>query len=59
MDKYSQMKKFHYAHRLLVYIYPFIYVDTETMTEEDYFPAAKKIVVNYKKISTLGPVPKH
>ena len=26
---------------------------------EDHFPANKKLIVNYKKISTPGPVPKN
>ena len=59
MDKYAQLNMFHYDHRLQVYIYDFIYVDPETMPAEDHFPATKKIVLRYKKISTPGTVPKH
>ena len=54
MDKYSQLKRFHHDHQLLVYIYAFMYVDPETMSVEDHFPATKAIVVNYKKMSTPG-----
>ena len=36
-----------------------IYVDTDTMTEEDYFPVTKKIVEKYKKSLTPVQVPKH
>ena len=39
-------------------MYDFMYVDTETMTEEDYFPATKKFVENHNKSSSRGPVPK-
>ena len=37
----------------------FMYVDTQTMPVEDYFTDTKIFVVNYKKIPTPGPVPKH
>ena len=39
MDKYAQMKRFHYDHQLQVYMYAFMYVDLEIMEEEDYFSA--------------------
>ena len=39
-------------------MYAFMYVDTESMEEEDYFPATKTFVANYKKISTPWPVPR-
>ena len=32
------MKRFHYDHRLQVFMYSFMYVNPETMAEEDYFP---------------------
>ena len=35
-----------------------MYVDTNTMSVEDHFPATKTFVVDYKKISTTGTVPK-
>ena len=37
----------------------FLYVDPDTMEEEDYFLATKISAENYNKISTLVPVPKH
>ena len=36
-----------------------MYVDTETMSVEDHFPAKNIFFVNYNKISTPGTVPKH
>ena len=35
----KKMKRFHYDHRLQVYMYSFMYVDPEIMIEEDYFPS--------------------
>ena len=40
-------------------MYAFVYLGTETIPVEDYFPATKTFVENYKKISTPGPVPKY
>ena len=59
MDKYAQMQAFHCDHQHQVYMYALMYVDTEIMSEEHYFPATKTFVENYKKMSTLVPVPKH
>ena len=59
MNKYAQLKKFHIGHRLKVYMYAFMYVDPETVTMEDHFPATKSFFMNYKKISTPVTVPKH
>ena len=53
------MKRFNHDYQLQIYMYAFMYVDTETIPVEDYFTATKEIVENYKKISTPGPVPKH
>ena len=58
-DKYAQIKSFHYDYQLQVYMYNFMYVDPETMAEEEYFPSTKTFVTNYKNMSTTGPVPKH
>ena len=41
MDKYAKMKRFIISCQLQVYMYAFIYVDPETINEEDYFPATK------------------
>ena len=59
MDKYAQLKIFKHDLRPQVYMYAFMYVDPEKKQVEDNFPAIKKYVENYKKMSTLGPVPKH
>ena len=59
MEKYAQPKRFHHNRQLQVYVYDFMYVDPQTMPTEDHFPAIKSFVVNYKKISTPGPIPKH
>ena len=40
-------------------MYALIYVDPETMLEEEYFSATETFVANYKIISTPVPVPKH
>ena len=53
------MKRFHCDFQLQVYMYDFMYVDTKTIPEEEYFPATKKYAEKYKKISTPVPVPKH
>ena len=57
--KYSQLKRFCHDHQLQVYMYAFIYVYPQKMTVKDDFPATKTFVVNYKKISSQGQVPKH
>ena len=59
MDKYEHMKRFHHDLQLQVYMYDFMYVDTETITMEDYFPDTKTCVEKYRKISTTGTLPKH
>ena len=59
MDKYAQLKRFHHERRLQVYIYDFMYVDTKTMPVDELFIASKKFVENYKKMSTIGLVPKN
>ena len=38
------MKRFDYEQKPQVYMYAFIYVDTETMAEEYYFTATKTFV---------------
>ena len=58
MYKYAQLKRFHHDGRTQVFIYAVKYVDPDTMTTKDHFPATKAFVVNYKKIPTPGPVPK-
>ena len=55
----SQLNMFHHDCQLQFYMYAFMYVDTETIPVEGHFPATKICVVNYKKISTPGTVPKH
>ena len=42
MHKYAQMKRFDYDFWFQFYIYNFVYVDPETIIEEDYFPYKKK-----------------
>ena len=38
-DKYSLMQRFHHYRWIQFYVYDFMYVDPDTMSEEDYFPA--------------------
>ena len=40
-------------------MYDFMYVDPEIMPLNDPFPAKKIVVVNYKKMSIPGPIPKY
>ena len=58
-DKYVQMKRFNNDQHLQFYMYDFMYVDTDTITEEEYFSSTRNIFENYKKMSTPGPVPKY
>ena len=53
------MKRFHYELQLQFYMYAFMYIYPETTAEEDYFTATKIFVAYYKKMLTIGPVPKH
>ena len=59
MDKYSSLKRFHHERRPQLYMYVFMYVYPQTIPAEDQFFAIKNFVVNHKKISTPGTVPKH
>ena len=59
MYKYAQLKMFHHDRRLQVYMYAFMYIDLETSPVEGHFTYTKTIIVNYKKMLTSGPVPKH
>ena len=59
MDKYALTKWFRYHRRLQVYMYDFMYVDTETMPLGRHFPATKTFVAEYKKMSTPVPVNVH
>ena len=58
-DKYAQIKRFHYDRWLQVYMNAFIYVDTEIIEEDEYLPATKCFVVNYKRSSSPASVPTH
>ena len=49
IDKYAQIKRFHHDSWLQLYIYAFMYVDTENIPEDDYLPATKILVDNCKK----------
>ena len=56
MYKYAQLKRFHHECQLQVYMYALVYLDPNTMTAEGKFYDTRKTVVNYKKMSTLGPI---
>ena len=56
MYKYAQLKRFYQDRRLQVYIYDLMCVYPETIPVEDHFIDTKLSVVNYKKMSTPGPV---
>ena len=59
MGKYALMKRFYHCHRLQVYMYAFMYINTEIIPVEDYFPATKTFFEIYKNISTPVPTSKH
>ena len=59
MDKYSQMKRFKLDPWIQVYMYYFIYVDPETVEEEEYFTNTKRFVEKYNRRSAPGIPPKH
>ena len=40
-------------------MYDFMHVVPDIMSDKDYFSDTKTFAKNYKKISTLGPVPKY
>ena len=42
MDKYAQMNRFNYDHRLKFYMYAFMYVYPDTIAEREYFAATKQ-----------------
>ena len=53
------MNDFHHECQIHFYMYAFMYVDPEKIPEEEYLPAIKTYVENYKKRSTPGTVPKN
>ena len=59
MYKNIQLKRFNHDHRPQVYMHVFVYVDPQTMPVGDHFTATKTFVLNYKKMSTPGLVPKN
>ena len=46
MDKYTLLKRFHNDLQLRFYMYAFMYVNSETMPEEDYFRLQKRLLRN-------------
>ena len=59
MDTCALVKSFYNAFWLQSYMYAFMYVDAETILQEDYFTDTKTFAEYYKKISTPGPLSKH
>ena len=53
------MKRCHYDRWIQVYMYAVMYVDPETMVEENYFTYTKTFVEDYNKMSMPGPLPKY
>ena len=51
MDKYALLKMFHHHRIIQVYVYAFVYINSETIPVKAYFTATKTFVKNYKKIS--------
>ena len=47
--KNELMQMFHHDHWLQISLYDFMYIDTETITEEDYIPDTIEFVEYYKK----------
>ena len=44
MEKYTLIKRYHYDRRLKIYMHAIMYVDAETMAEENFFTAEKKML---------------
>ena len=59
MIRYKQLKRFHHNRLFQFYMYDFMYVDPETIYQEDYFLATRTFVESYKKRLTIGPDKKH
>ena len=53
------MKRFHNDRWIQVYMYAFMYIYPETITEEIYSPDTRTYDETYKNRSTNGPVPTH
>ena len=53
MDKYAQIKRFRYDHWLQVYMDAFIYVDNETIEEDDYLPATNFFCKLQEKVRSI------
>ena len=53
------MKRFYNDHQIKFYMYAFMYIDPEIISEDYYFPDIGTFVKKYKKISPPGPVEKH
>ena len=51
MNKYTLLMRFHNDHQLQFYINKFMYLDPDTIPLEEYFPATKTFVENYRKFS--------
>ena len=47
------MNDFHHECQIHFYMYAFMYVDPEKIPEEEYLPAIKTYVENYKKYQLL------
>ena len=48
MDKYVLLDILHHYRQLQVYIYAFMYIDSDTMQVEDSFPATIKYQLRYQ-----------
>ena len=59
MDLYAQLNWFYHDRIFQAYMNDFMYVDHQTITVEDFFTDTKKIVENYKKLSTPEAGQKH
>ena len=53
-DKYALMKRFQSDRQLQIYMYAFVYIDPETISETEYFPDTKTLVQKYHRSSTPG-----
>ena len=48
MYKYEKLKRYNHGYCIQVYMYAFVYIDPDIMTEDDYFPDTNTFVENLK-----------
>ena len=49
MDIYAQLSRIHHDHKLQIFMYDFMYVDRNTMPQEDNFTDKKNLLITTRK----------